>query len=338
MTHQAGHLHARLLGAVAERDVARHERHGDIHDCYRHRRLLRAHRGHHDDDGRLLLQASPTGSHQAWHDPVRESCIGKPHEATVIARLLPEKTLRPGSVTWLNAGQAHARRPSNCWVARQAWQRGSTCSITADFHQPYALLCFIPDTKDGKRICRRRDGEGSGRRALRTGLGFRVEGGGSDGGCATSLPILFPPGPPGDILSHMRLAIVAMIATLGPPVLKRVTSGRHGVVMSPRQLFDAATWIRSNVAQLSQGIGRAGDGSAEHRAAHSSGNFQATPLIISDRCIRARRPIASWREDTHQAVVSSEKRMPPDSRRTAGFSVHRSGRHVDRREGSDASS
>ncbi len=70
------------------------------------------------------------------------------HEA-VIARLLPDKTLAQ-AVTWLNAGQA-GPAPVELLGGASGLAKGRHMFITADF-QPgrYALLCFIPDAKDGK--------------------------------------------------------------------------------------------------------------------------------------------------------------------------------------------
>lgn len=70
------------------------------------------------------------------------------HEA-VIARMLPEKTMAQ-AVTWLNAGQA-GPAPMELLGGASGLAKGRHMFITADF-QPgrYALLCFIPDAKDGK--------------------------------------------------------------------------------------------------------------------------------------------------------------------------------------------
>jgi uncharacterized cupredoxin-like copper-binding protein len=77
-----------------------------------------------------------------------ENRAAQSHEA-VIARLLPDKTLAQ-AVTWLNAGQAGAA-PVVLLGGASGLAKGRHMFITADF-QPghYALLCFIPDAKDGK--------------------------------------------------------------------------------------------------------------------------------------------------------------------------------------------
>jgi uncharacterized cupredoxin-like copper-binding protein len=77
-----------------------------------------------------------------------ENRAAQPHEA-VIARLLPEKTLAQ-AVTWLNAGQA-GPAPVELLGGASGLAKGRHMFITADFHPGhYALLCFIPDAKDGK--------------------------------------------------------------------------------------------------------------------------------------------------------------------------------------------
>jgi uncharacterized cupredoxin-like copper-binding protein len=77
-----------------------------------------------------------------------ENRAAQAHEA-VIARLLPEKTLAQ-AVTWLNAGQS-GPEPVVLLGGASGLAKGRHMFITADF-QPghYALLCFIPDAKDGK--------------------------------------------------------------------------------------------------------------------------------------------------------------------------------------------
>jgi uncharacterized cupredoxin-like copper-binding protein len=77
-----------------------------------------------------------------------ENRAAQAHEA-VIARLLPDKTLAQ-AVTWLNAGQA-GPEPVVLLGGASGLAKGRHMFITADF-QPghYALLCFIPDAKDGK--------------------------------------------------------------------------------------------------------------------------------------------------------------------------------------------
>jgi uncharacterized cupredoxin-like copper-binding protein len=77
-----------------------------------------------------------------------ENRAAQSHEA-VIARLLPDKTLSQ-AVTWLNAGQA-GPAPVVLLGGASGLAKGRHMFITADF-QPghYALLCFIPDAKDGK--------------------------------------------------------------------------------------------------------------------------------------------------------------------------------------------
>jgi len=70
------------------------------------------------------------------------------HEA-LIARLVSDKTLAQ-AVTWLNAGQA-GPAPVVLLGGASGLATGRHMFITTDF-QPgrYALLCFIPDAKDGR--------------------------------------------------------------------------------------------------------------------------------------------------------------------------------------------
>jgi plastocyanin len=77
-----------------------------------------------------------------------ENRAAQAHEA-VIAQLLPDKTLAQ-TVTWLNGGQA-GPEPVVLLGGASGLAKGRHMFITADF-QPghYALLCFIPDAKDGK--------------------------------------------------------------------------------------------------------------------------------------------------------------------------------------------
>jgi hypothetical protein len=83
------------------------------------------------------------------HHTIRfENRAAQSHEA-VIARLLPDKTLAQ-AITWLDAGQA-GPAPVELLGGASGLAKGRHMFITADF-QPghYALLCFIPDAKDGK--------------------------------------------------------------------------------------------------------------------------------------------------------------------------------------------
>ena len=77
-----------------------------------------------------------------------ENRAAQSHEA-VIGRLLPDKTLAQ-AVTWLNAGQA-GPAPIALLGGASGLAKGRHMFITADFQAGrYALLCFIPDAKDGK--------------------------------------------------------------------------------------------------------------------------------------------------------------------------------------------
>ena len=77
-----------------------------------------------------------------------ENRAAQSHEA-VIARLLPDKTLAQ-AVKWLNAGQA-GPAPIEMLGGASGLAKGRHMFITADFPAGrYALLCFIPDAKDGK--------------------------------------------------------------------------------------------------------------------------------------------------------------------------------------------
>jgi len=77
-----------------------------------------------------------------------ENRAAQSHEA-VIARLLPDKTLAQ-AVTWLNAGQA-GPAPVVMLGGASGLAKGRHMFITADFPPGrYALLCFIPDAKDGR--------------------------------------------------------------------------------------------------------------------------------------------------------------------------------------------
>ena len=77
-----------------------------------------------------------------------ENRAAQSHEA-VIARLLPDKTLAQ-AVTWLNAGQA-GPAPIVLLGGASGLAKGRHMFVTTDFQAGhYALLCFIPDVKDGK--------------------------------------------------------------------------------------------------------------------------------------------------------------------------------------------
>lgn len=77
-----------------------------------------------------------------------ENRAAQSHEA-LIARLLPDKTLAQ-AVVWLNAGQA-GPPPIEMIGGASGLAKGRHMFITADFPAGrYALLCFIPDAKDGK--------------------------------------------------------------------------------------------------------------------------------------------------------------------------------------------
>lgn len=77
-----------------------------------------------------------------------ENRAAQSHEA-VIARLLPDKSLAQ-AVTWLSAGQA-GPPPIVMMGGASGLAKGRHMFITADFTPGhYALLCFIPDAKDGK--------------------------------------------------------------------------------------------------------------------------------------------------------------------------------------------
>jgi hypothetical protein len=77
-----------------------------------------------------------------------ENRAAQSHEA-VIARLLPDKTLGQ-AVTWLNAGQA-GPAPVVLLGGASGLAKGRHMFVTVDFEPGhYALLCFIPDAKDGK--------------------------------------------------------------------------------------------------------------------------------------------------------------------------------------------
>jgi uncharacterized cupredoxin-like copper-binding protein len=77
-----------------------------------------------------------------------ENRAAQSHEA-VIGRLLSDKTLAQ-AVTWLNAGQS-GPAPLALLGGASGLAKGRHMFITADFQAGrYALLCFIPDAKDGK--------------------------------------------------------------------------------------------------------------------------------------------------------------------------------------------
>jgi uncharacterized cupredoxin-like copper-binding protein len=70
------------------------------------------------------------------------------HEA-VIVRLLPSKTTAQ-AITWLNEGQV-GPAPAHLLGGASGLAQGRHMFITADFPPGrYAVLCFIPDAKDGK--------------------------------------------------------------------------------------------------------------------------------------------------------------------------------------------
>jgi uncharacterized cupredoxin-like copper-binding protein len=70
------------------------------------------------------------------------------HEA-VIVRLLPGKTMAQ-AVTWLNEGQV-GPAPVQLLGGASGLAQGRQMFITADFPPgQYALLCYMPDAKDGK--------------------------------------------------------------------------------------------------------------------------------------------------------------------------------------------
>ena len=77
-----------------------------------------------------------------------ENRAAQSHEA-VIARLHPGATMAQ-AMTWLNAGQFWTA-PVTLIGGASGLATGRHMFVTADF-QPgkYVLLCFIPDTKDGK--------------------------------------------------------------------------------------------------------------------------------------------------------------------------------------------
>ena len=145
------------------------------------------------------------------------------------------------------------------------------------------------------------------------------------GGEVAASPLIahpLPPGPPGGILTRMRLAILAIfaVATSAGAQAGNEWPAWGGDLAATK--YSTLTDInRGNVAQLDQGVG-VGDGrDAEHRAAHSPRKLPGDAAhdrrhAVSQHVVQPRR--RARREHRPRVVgVRSESVCSPDSRRMA---------------------